>query len=87
MSQSNTRICLGYGGTDISQILHHLLETNMENPDVMKALDDDSLLLHKMKEERCHLDLDKCNLIKHQIETEDKATTIHLGDESLGLSE
>lgn len=62
ISQPDTRVRLGYGGGDVTQVFHALLkkccfpykDCNVENDY------DDAMLLMNLKEKFCHLNLDVC---------------------------
>ena len=62
ISNPETRIHLDYGGSDITQVFHYLLE-QIEFPytdcqPMMRTFD--AQLMEKLKKENCHLDLDVC---------------------------
>ena len=89
VSLSRTRIQLACGGSDIS---HLLLELSRSNDFPYKSCDEnnvlDGLLLHQIKEERCHLNLEDHSLVRHLFtsRTQSGATqrySVYLGDELL----
>ena len=62
ISNPETRIHLNYGGSDITQVFHYLLE-QIEFPytDCQPMLRNfDAQLMEKLKKENCHMDLDIC---------------------------
>ena len=62
ISNPETRIHLDYGGSDITQVFHYLLE-QIEFPytDCQPMCRSyDAQLIEKLKTENCHLDLDIC---------------------------
>ena len=72
MSQPSTRLQLGYGGSDVAQLLGQLLARAGG-----RQLDQlDQLQLLGMKEAVCHLELDRSGVVTFQGR--------HLGDECLG---
>ena len=68
VSHADTRIHLSYGGSDLTQVFYYLLRnvgfSYKECDPLGNRLDAD--LLHKLKEENCHLDLDQCGLLETQ---------------------
>lgn len=80
VSQPNTRLRLGYGGSDITQLLNYLM--NESGVKVNNLDHDSSLHIQHLKEERCHLNLDNCSLISHSLSMRDNGKlTVHLGDD------
>ena len=72
VSQPSTRLQLGYGGSDVAQLLGQLLARAGG-----RQLDQlDQLQLLGMKEAVCHLELDRSGVVTYQGR--------HLGDECLG---
>ena len=69
MSQPSTRLQLGYGGSDVAQLLGQLLAR-------AGGRQLDQLQLLGMKEAVCHLELDRSGVVTFQGR--------HLGDECLG---
>lgn len=61
VSQPNTRVCIEYGGSDVTHLFHWLLQ-KCSFPYKECNLDDhrDFLLLTRLKEENCHLNVDIC---------------------------
>jgi actin-related protein 8 len=65
ISHPRTRVHLDYGGADVTRILLFLLRKSgcfpykRCDPDVNRQ---DAQLLHGLKEEICHLDLDQCGV-------------------------
>jgi len=89
VSLARTRLQLGCGGSDIS---HLLLNLTRSNQFPYKSCDpsnvSDGLVVHQMKEERCHLSLDCHSLVRHllTVRTEAGQTdrySVYLGDEQL----
>lgn len=85
----NTRVRLDYGGGDISQIFYWLLQKcafpYKECTDQNKL---DSMLLRKLKEEFCHVNLDICGsqeklFTLQQSEKPIRTYTIQVGDECI----
>lgn len=66
VSHPDTRIHLNYGGSDLTQVFYYLLRnvgfSYKECDPLTNRLDAE--LLHKLKEENCHLDLDQCGLLE-----------------------
>ena len=69
VSQPSTRLQLGYGGSDVAQLLGQLLAR-------AGGRQLDQLQLLGMKEAVCHLELDRSGVVTFQGR--------HLGDECLG---
>lgn len=84
VSLPSSRIQLGYGGSDVTQLLHYLSrqtgfpftecspETKMQ----------DGILLHNIKEERCSLEMDKGGLVRHIFVADKQRFSLYLGDET-----
>ena len=83
VSQSNTRICIGYGGSDISQLLYYLILSNTKVLKLSQTINNCEWI-HEAKEKKCHLVVEKAAIHSHTIVMDDKKLTMHLGDEVLG---
>ena len=83
VSQSNTRICMGYGGSDISQLLHYLILSNTEMQQFPET-DNNCDWIHEAKEKQCHLVLERDEICSHTIAMDEKKLSVHFGDEVLG---
>ena len=76
VSHPNTRIQLGYGGSDITQLLSYLM-TQTGAPIIYN---DETI--HSIKEQTCHLNLEECGVVKHNVNISDSENvTVFLGDE------
>jgi len=84
VSLPSSRIQLGYGGADITQLLYFLSrQTGFPYPscDPVASIED-SMVLHRVKEERCCLDLEQASLVRHIFIAKDKRYSLYLGDET-----
>ena len=87
VSHPDTRIHLDYGGSDLSQVFYYLLRnvgfSYKECDPTGNRLDAE--LLHKLKEENCHLDLDQCGLLETQFTVVKRSQqhTLYLGDDRI----
>lgn len=58
MSHPNTRVCLEYGGADVTQTFYWLLKkSSFPYKECNDELPQDSILLRTLKEQFCHIDL------------------------------
>jgi len=84
ISHPGTRIMIGFGGGDVTQVLHHLCQQNgfpYQDCDPKSA--PDGLLLHKLKEETCHLELEEGSLLRHSFSSPGHSYSVYLGDERI----
>ncbi|CAG2182414.1 unnamed protein product, partial [Oppiella nova] len=56
----NTRLTLDYGGSDITQLFHHLLKQKAFPYDCKADTRIGALFLEELKQKLCHLNLDVC---------------------------
>ncbi|XP_040581073.1 actin-related protein 8 [Lepeophtheirus salmonis] len=90
ISHPDTRIQLNYGGGDISRIYYTLLKDlafpySRCNPENSIS---DAFLIHNLKKEHCHLNLDICGCVERTFSTHRKGEksisyTIYVGDEAI----
>eukprot|EP00092_Neocalanus_flemingeri_P004040 GFUD01004349.1.p1 GENE.GFUD01004349.1~~GFUD01004349.1.p1 ORF type:complete len:538 (+),score=120.50 GFUD01004349.1:322-1935(+) len=89
ISQPSSRIQLGYGGSDISQLLFFLSkQTGFTYKSCNTANVNDGLILHQIKEEKCNLNLDEASLVRHIFNVEKFGKSplrysLYLGDEAI----
>ncbi|XP_037078892.1 actin-related protein 8-like [Pollicipes pollicipes] len=89
MSIRETRIHLEYGGSDVTQTFYWLLKKSaFPYKQCMSTSRLDALLLHKLKETYCHVDLDTCGPQEHtfRVSKPHHASlqyTLQLGDECI----
>lgn len=89
VSHRNSRLCLSYGGSDVTRTLLWLLQRAAfpyRDCELSNRLD--CQLLHTLKETFCHLDQDICGLQDHEFQTRFPEAPallyqIRLGDEKL----
>uniref|UniRef100_A0A3B4BLC0 FHA domain-containing protein n=1 Tax=Periophthalmus magnuspinnatus TaxID=409849 RepID=A0A3B4BLC0_9GOBI len=89
VSHRNSRLCLGYGGADVTRTLLWLLQrAGFPYRDCELSSRLDCVLLQQLKETFCHLDQDICGLMDHEFQTRFPEAPallyqIRLGDEKL----
>ncbi|XP_054834793.1 actin-related protein 8 [Eublepharis macularius] len=89
VSHRNTRLCLAYGGSDVSRCFYWLMQrAGFPYRDCQLAKKTDCLLLQHLKETFCHLDQDLSGLQDHefQVRHPDSPALLYqlrLGDEKL----
>ncbi|XP_003217795.1 actin-related protein 8 [Anolis carolinensis] len=89
VSHRNTRLCLAYGGSDVSRCFYWLLQrAGFPYRDCHLSKRTDCLLLQQLKETFCHLDQDLSGLKDHefQVRHPDSPALLYqlrLGDEKL----
>ncbi|XP_043236249.1 actin-related protein 8-like [Amphibalanus amphitrite] len=89
MSIRETRIHLDYGGSDVTQVFYWLLRRSaFPYKQCSPASRLDALLLHKLKETYCHVDLDTCGPQEHTFRVSKPhhpslQYTLQLGDECI----
>jgi len=89
ISQPNSRIVLDYGGSDISLVLHFLSsQTGFTYKNFNTSDPRDGLLLHQIKQDNCHLNLEEGSLVRHIFNVERHGLppfrySLYLGDERI----
>lgn len=88
ISHPETRLLLPYGGADITQVFLHLLRKvgfPHKECDLEGSLSDLEAL-SKMKEEVCHLDLDRCGITQTTLDVKASGTDWYVKNTKLFLS-
>jgi len=89
ISQPSSRIHLGFGGSDISTLLHFLSkQTGFTYKSCNTANLTDCLIIHHIKEDKCNLNLDEASLVRHIFNVEKFGKSplrysLYLGDETI----
>lgn len=89
ISLPNSRIHLGYGGADITQLLYFLSkQTGFPYKNCNPAALSDALVLHSIKEAQCNMNLDEAQLVRHIFNIEKFGQSpvrysLYLGDEAI----
>lgn len=89
ISQPSSRILLGYGGADITQVLYFLSrKTGFPYKKCNPGDQTDGLLLHSIKEDNCHFNLEDASLFRHLFNVKKPEMSpcrysLYLGDERI----
>lgn len=89
ISHPNTRVRLPYGGADITQTFHWMLQKcSFPYKECDQSRPQDAFLLKQLKEDFCHVNLDVCGAQEktfavHQPQQEKRRFTLQIGDEAI----